>query len=71
MGSITISTSDIERSIDIAGICRCMGQNATPFLRRLEFKTLRPFFVGWNNAARRKKFLSFRNFFMKAALTAH
>ncbi|MBY5405196.1 hypothetical protein [Rhizobium leguminosarum] len=59
MGSITISTIDIERSIDIAGICRCMGQNATPF------------FVGWNNAARRKKFLPFRNFFMKAALTAH
>ncbi|TAU90103.1 hypothetical protein [Rhizobium leguminosarum] len=37
MGSITISTIDIERSIvDVAGICRCMGQNATPFLRRLE-----------------------------------
>jgi hypothetical protein len=34
-------------------------------------KTLRPFFVGWNNAARRKKFLRFRNFFTKAALTAH
>ncbi|MBY3224500.1 hypothetical protein GYN07_17585 [Rhizobium leguminosarum bv. viciae 248] len=34
-------------------------------------KTLRPFFVGWNNAAQRKKFLPFRNFFIKAALTAH
>jgi hypothetical protein len=60
MGSNTISTIDIERSlVDVAGICRCMGQNATPF------------FVGWNNAAQRKKFLPFRNFFIKAALTAH
>jgi len=32
---------------------------------------LRPFYVGWDNAARQKKFLLFRNFFIKAALTAH
>ncbi|MGO6818586.1 hypothetical protein ACCS67_27325 [Rhizobium brockwellii] len=60
MGSNTISTIDIERSVvDVYGICRWMGQ------------TLRPFFVGWNNAGQRKKFLPIRNFFIKAALTAH
>jgi hypothetical protein len=34
-------------------------------------KMLRPSYVGWDNAARQKKFLPFRNFFIKATLTAH
>jgi hypothetical protein len=60
MGSNTISTIDIERSlVDVAGFAVAW------------VKTLRPFFVGWNNAAQRKKFLPFRNFFINAALTAH
>ncbi|WP_156668610.1 hypothetical protein [Rhizobium aegyptiacum] len=55
----TKSTTDTDRStIDVA-------------VRRAWVKMLRPFFVGWNNAARQKKFLPFRNFFIKAALIAH
>jgi hypothetical protein len=34
-------------------------------------KMLRPFYVGWNNAARQKKFLPFRNFFIKMTLIGH
>ncbi|MDR9784663.1 hypothetical protein [Rhizobium redzepovicii] len=59
-GLIAISTIDTEPSlVDVAGIFCWMGQNATPFLRRLD------------NAARQKKFLPFRNFFIKAALVGH
>ncbi|WP_157179779.1 hypothetical protein [Rhizobium leguminosarum] len=59
-GLIAISTIDTEPSlVDVAGKFCWVGQNATPFLRRLD------------NAARQKKFLPFWNFFIKAPLTAH
>ncbi|WP_141502348.1 hypothetical protein [Rhizobium sp. J15] len=60
MISAAANAVDIEcYTINVAGICCCVGQNVTPF------------HVGLDNAARQKKFLPFRNFFIKAALTAH